>query len=67
MSECTLCRAPGGTRHLDLYVIGSEGIRVCHDCEMILVRFCESLKGVAGRAEKKGFKIGRGLHKNFTN
>lgn len=38
-SLCDICLEMKKTRHLDLYISGSEGTRLCHDCEMLLVRF----------------------------
>jgi ribosome-binding protein aMBF1 (putative translation factor) len=33
--RCTICgHTVTQTRHFDLYVIGSEGVNLCHDCEM---------------------------------
>jgi hypothetical protein len=31
------------TRHVNLYVIGSEGLDVCHDCEMKIVDYIRDL------------------------
>ena len=39
MALCDMCLEMKKTRHLDLYISGSEGARLCHDCEMYLVRF----------------------------
>ena len=40
---CMLCRSKEPERCIDLYVFGSEGLRVCHDCEMKLVEFARQL------------------------
>jgi len=40
---CSLCRTSANTRFLPLYITGSEGINVCHDCEMKIVEFCRRL------------------------
>lgn len=31
---CTICHRKALCRHFDMYVFGSEGIELCHDCEM---------------------------------
>ena len=53
--QCRCCGDKGKVRHLAIYVVGSEGLDVCHDCEMAIVEFCRSLIRVAGRAHKLGY------------
>ena len=36
---CDICAEVAETRYFDLFVIGSEGTRLCHDCEMLVVEF----------------------------
>ena len=36
---CDICNEVGETRYFDLFTIGSEGTRLCHDCEMLVVEF----------------------------
>ena len=36
---CDICNEVGATRYFDLFTIGSEGTRLCHDCEMLVVEF----------------------------
>jgi len=31
-------------RNIDLYVIGSEGLNACHDCEMLLVSYVNTIR-----------------------
>jgi hypothetical protein len=41
---CMVCREDNvEVRHIPLYVIGSEGLVVCHACEMKVVEFVRSL------------------------
>jgi len=40
---CDICRGEGDVRYIDLYIYGSEGLRVCHDCEMEIVEFIRRL------------------------
>jgi len=35
--RCMLCRKIKQVRYIDLYVIGSEGLTICHRCEMLVV------------------------------
>jgi len=43
---CTLCanNEEKTTRFIPLYVFGSEGLNVCHECEMQLVGFARLLR-----------------------
>jgi hypothetical protein len=34
---CGICRKDDECRHIPLYVFGSEGLWLCHNCEMRLV------------------------------
>lgn len=36
---CDICGEVGETRYIDLFTIGSEGTRLCHSCEMLVVDF----------------------------
>ena len=38
-TNCTMCDETHDTRYIDLFVTGSEGTRLCHDCEMLVVEF----------------------------
>jgi hypothetical protein len=54
---CMLCSDnKAETRYIDLYVIGSEGLRVCHKCEMKLVEFCHSLQRENLNINKEDYK-----------
>ena len=54
MELCDLClERKEHTRHLALYVWGSEGLCCCHKCEMDLVRFCEEKARTALRRREK--------------
>ena len=41
---CDICNKIADTRYLDLFTIGSEGTRLCHDCEMLVVEFIRTEK-----------------------
>ena len=36
---CDICGEVGETRYIPLFTIGSEGTRLCHGCEMLVVGF----------------------------
>ena len=47
IAYCTICDKERETKYIDLFVIGSEGTRLCHDCEMRVVEFIRSQMSVA--------------------
>jgi hypothetical protein len=42
-------------RYIDLYVIGSEGLTICHPCEMELVRKVGEMRHAASVAKRDAF------------
>ena len=40
---CTICHKDRNTKHLDLCVIGSEGVNVCKTCEIVLCHTIEMM------------------------
>jgi hypothetical protein len=40
---CMICHKQTEVRFISLYVIGSEGLWVCHECEMLIVEFVREL------------------------
>jgi ribosome-binding protein aMBF1 (putative translation factor) len=49
--SCYICKEDVEVRRIDLYVIGSEGIDVCHDCELILVDTARNFSLIATKAK----------------
>lgn len=49
--SCRICDNTEETRHLNLYVSGSEGVELCHPCEMSLVQHVRDMMNMAGRAK----------------
>lgn len=41
---CMICSSDEPARYIDFYIIGSEGLRVCHSCEMEIVEFIRNLR-----------------------
>jgi len=39
LAICSICDEKTECRSFELYVFGSEGIRLCHDCEMEVDEF----------------------------
>ena len=50
ITDCSICNWQAETRYIDLFVFGSEGVRLCHECEMQLVEHCREL--VSNRLER---------------
>ena len=42
-THCSICKEYEETRFFSLYVFGSEGIYLCHSCEMKVVEFIREL------------------------
>lgn len=60
-SLCDMCLEMKKTRYLDLYISGSEGTRLCHGCEMLLVRFIRDSARVVLRKRKVDFLVKTGI------
>ena len=43
---CDICNKVADTRYFDLFTIGSEGTRLCHDCEMLVVKFIQDKRHI---------------------
>lgn len=57
--DCRICGEEseiGDIKHLNLFIIGSEGVDVCFNCEMKIVEFIRALKSVAGESYLRGRK-----------
>jgi len=54
--QCNICYSEENTRNLDLYVMGSEGFCICHDCEMRLVEHICQMMRLATISRKKGYE-----------
>ena len=48
--SCRICDNTEDTRTLNLFVSGSEGLEVCHPCEMALVQHVRDTMHMASRA-----------------
>jgi hypothetical protein len=46
-------------RNINLYVVGSEGLDVCHHCEMQIVAFARGLRSLAARVKGNTFRAVR--------
>ena len=55
--KCMMClKDKEKIKYIDLYVIGSEGLHICHDCEMELVGFVREKRGEAGKKKLNDYK-----------
>lgn len=59
--RCLICENDDTVRHVNLYISGSEGLWICHQCEMMLVTHIRDMRLLAGTmktrticAQKKG-------------
>lgn len=59
MAPCGICTETTNVRYIDLYVTGSEGLNVCHECEMRLVSYVRDMKSLTAKVKLMGVKIGR--------
>lgn len=62
-SAALLCRICGGTvpeiRNINLYIIGSEGLNICHECEMQIVESIRSMIRTATKCWMLGYKAAK--------
>ena len=57
MKTCDLCLQPGDEiTHLDLYVIGSEGINVCLSCRLILSNVASGIRSTSAKVKLNYYK-----------
>jgi len=59
MAPCGICTEVTEVRHITLYITGSEGLNVCHSCEMLLVGYIRDMKSLVAKAKMLGVKIGK--------
>lgn len=52
---CMICQSKEETKHLPIYVIGSEGLDICYSCEMVLVSYIRESMILASRSRKLGY------------
>jgi len=53
--KCMVCHKNKEVRYISLFVIGSEGLLVCHDCEMLIVEFVRKLMSENLEARKNWY------------
>lgn len=49
---CRTCPSRAPTRHISIFAFGSEGLDVCHTCEMKIVEFVRELRRTNSEALK---------------
>ena len=58
-SKCMICYSDKDTRHINLHIMGSEGLDICHDCEMRLVSIIRHMMSLSTTGRKIGYKHGK--------
>jgi len=51
-ASCDMCLETKQTRYFDLYISGSEGTRLCADCENLIVQLIRNMRMIAFRQRK---------------
>ena len=46
--RCLICENDDTVRHVNLYISGSEGLWICHQCEMVVVTHIRDMRLIAG-------------------
>ncbi len=60
IGRCTVCGDHDvEVRHLEIYVIGSEGCECCVDCGIALSEHVRQMMLVAAKASKRGYKAAK--------
>lgn len=54
--SCLICQSEKEVRNINLYIIGSEGLDICHACEMGLVHHIHELRRIASMAKLLTYK-----------
>ena len=52
---CRICSSEEEIRNINLFVNGSEGINLCHFCEMSIVELIRRMQLVGAKTRKKAF------------
>jgi transcription elongation factor Elf1 len=53
---CMVCNEKELVRYIDLYISGSEGLVICHDCEMMVVDTIQNLRRLMNIGFQRGYK-----------
>ena len=53
--NCSICNSDDHVSHLDLYIIGSEGVYVCLPCRIVLSDLVRGMMQVATKSRKYGY------------
>ncbi len=61
---CIVCHDETETKHFSLYVNGSEGIELCHSCQIAVCEFIRRMQSACNKAFKQGLTNGRSFITN---
>ena len=56
LGTCMVCNEEELVRYIDLYIVGSEGLVICHGCEMIVVEQTQTLRRLMRSSFQRGYK-----------
>jgi hypothetical protein len=62
---CSICNSKEKTKFIDLYVFGSEGLYLCHECEMKLVEFVRGTKSQYLKKRMEEYKLNKRYNKTL--
>lgn len=54
MEVCTICHEQTDVRNINLFVTGSEGLDVCHECEKAIVGIVMVMANIARKSRIHG-------------
>jgi hypothetical protein len=56
---CDMCLETKDAKHFDLYISGSEGTKLCHGCQMLVVKFIQEQARAALRRREAEHIVAR--------
>lgn len=57
IGPCRICRTKEEeVKHLPLYISGSEGLEICHGCEMVLIDIIIGMVSVVSHCKRSLYK-----------
>ena len=62
-AECRICHVIEECRHVNLYVVGSEGLMLCHECEMRIVEYVRGMVSLTSKAKMAGYRACKEVQK----
>ena len=60
--NCYICGETENLKHLSVYASGSEGVELCHSCEMELLYTIKLRRRIFGQGHKHGWLASTNYH-----